>query len=81
MSRLTFTKSFYCTVVSETVSIKLARRLPFGGRQDLVLDRRASDRARRPIGAAASLVARRLFRGPLGHRAAGSEILVAGRPL
>jgi len=35
MSRVASTKPFYCTVVSESVSIKLARRPRFGGSQDL----------------------------------------------
>ncbi len=35
MSPIAPKKSFYCTVVSETVSITLARRSRFGGRNDL----------------------------------------------
>jgi hypothetical protein len=35
MIRISSTKPFYCTVVSETVSIKLARRSRFGSGQDL----------------------------------------------
>ncbi len=35
MSPIALKKSFYCTVVSETVSITLARRSRFGGRNDL----------------------------------------------
>jgi hypothetical protein len=35
MIRTPSKKSFYCTVISETVSIKLARRSQFGSSQDL----------------------------------------------
>ena len=35
MSRIAPKKSFYCTVVSETVAITLARRSRFSGREDL----------------------------------------------